>query len=514
MRASLGLALALLSQAAGARSVTPQEFDFYFAASGSWGGTTVLRLSVAPDTIGQVVTSWPSSGGSTPAFASAVARDGSGNVFFNDSSPVIHRYRTDAGYLGSFPLPAPTLHLAANGRGALWTVSHAFTTFPFGAGQLALVPYGGGPPLASVPVTGMAIQLAADAEGGAWLGHAHLQLFLPMLTHVGASGAILASLPLATTLVDLAVAPDGALWTIAATVPKTLQRRRPTGSVELVVDLQSEPLRVDVDGCGVARVLAGPHLTAPGTGSRVYRVAADGQLLDGFELPTGFGAHDLRPDGAGNVWLEGELGDGSDVREMRIFDSHGEQLASIPLPAGAALQDHLAGDATALAAALIAEPAADFDGDGCSNDWEPRLARNPLDAASTPAELSVERDPAQANLLRIDYLDSHHPGAYYLLALSLGMNPGIALDPSGCPNVPLNPDALFALSLQAPAVGFAGFSGRLSAASAPVPGAATGYLTVPALAVPVGTRVFFGGVTLDASAHVLAIAKGTSIVIP
>jgi hypothetical protein len=77
-------------------------------------------------------------------------------------------------------------------------------------------------------------------------------------------------------------------------------------------------------------------------------------------------------------------------------------------------------------------------------------------------------------------------GRAYQLAASAGVRPGITV---AAGNIPLNPDALFLLSLTNPAV-FVGFSGVLDAT-----GRASARVRLPAVPGLRGFRMFFSGVT-------------------
>ena len=114
----------------------------------------------------------------------------------------------------------------------------------------------------------------------------------------------------------------------------------------------------------------------------------------------------------------------------------------------------------------------------------------------------------------LDVFASAWPGRDYLLALSLGTSPGIplsVLNPADPRVVPLNPDALFLLSLMAPMPMFSGFSGTLDGA-----GRGTGTILLPPGTSVSGLSLYASGILLDAAAPsgVGAVLPGVRLTLP
>lgn len=105
------------------------------------------------------------------------------------------------------------------------------------------------------------------------------------------------------------------------------------------------------------------------------------------------------------------------------------------------------------------------------------------------AALTLAEDPRVGRMVALELAAPCQPGATYALAAALGTTPGIPIDSR---RIPLNPDALFALSFSVPSV-FAGFVGTLDAQGR----AAAAVHVLPPLA---GATFYLAGITLDPTA--------------
>ena len=125
-----------------------------------------------------------------------------------------------------------------------------------------------------------------------------------------------------------------------------------------------------------------------------------------------------------------------------------------------------------------------------------QLLYNAFTAPRIPrAILALQGAPTIGTAVGISFESTEQPNAPYALALALGTSPGITLAPGII--LPLNPDALFWLSLSSAQSGFVNMSGILDGS-----GIATAWavLLIPNQPSLIGATIYAAGLTLDSSA--------------
>jgi hypothetical protein len=198
---------------------------------------------------------------------------------------------------------------------------------------------------------------------------------------------------------------------------------------------------------------------------------------------------------------------------MKVRIPDGQILLEPPIPSGD--QPSVRGDATGLIMASVINRDLDADADSYINRTEFRLGSDPLDPANHPPGLTVSQIPGSTPpVLWINYQDTAaHVGYPYFIAMSFGSNPGIPLSSFNYPNLPLNADDLFYLSLGPYPNIFSNFSGLVPGPS----GNVQAFLNVPA-GIPANFfSVFFGAATYAFTGNTLvplAIASSVPLVLP
>lgn len=155
-------------------------------------------------------------------------------------------------------------------------------------------------------------------------------------------------------------------------------------------------------------------------------------------------------------------------------------------PSGASAGVDVADDASS----VFATDATDlFTGAGGDQNAAADLYRNGLFPRTTASDTT----PSFGSATNLTLSAPFDPGAYYVLAASTGVSPGLPV-PGGA-IVPMNADAVFLLSLTAPSLFLVGFAGFLDAN-----GLAAAALVVPPFPALVGFAMYVGFVAFDLAA--------------
>lgn len=431
----------------------------------------------------------------------SLARDGAGNVY-------VARYTLWApgitGSIGVFRAPlgevgaasGPSTAVVTDLAGAVWSVSPVLPAGAVVSTQFHLNRWSSGftGVLAQALLNGTGPGLVPHPVSGVWVTQG------AVVSRAGPNAAVLASVQLPGTITSSAADGRGRLWAFESA----------TGTLHRVVESPAGALAIDwswpvgaaesvhVDGCDVVRV----HVPAAGA-STVLRFTPEGQPLPAETFGVRFSTIDVGTDGS--LWAQyADLPNGANLIHVGASGTTVTYLgpyAAAPFQPGGL---RALGDTTGAAFAHLAAPLSDSDGDGAANGRESVLGADPFDPLRAPPALAIAAAPGSPSTWNLVYADSDpaHAGLVLQLACAFGSSGGIALGPLGtCPVIPLDPDALFALSLGAGPPVFTGFNGILGPS-----GTASATVQVPP-GTPPGIPIHFSGVTWSpALGAVVAIA--------